>query len=129
VRGGIGLPPARRYTVWLRGSFGRTVDVSIDGRRLAALRWQESYPGLDVPVADVALEPGPHVVEILRAGGGLLPGMGNDVGSSSMLGTIGPLAFAPVPEPGVRTAGPAQAAAVCRDPRPLDWLEVVRSGG
>ena len=124
----LSLPSTATYALWLRGSFGRAIQVSVDGRPVSTVRWDESYPAQYVPVGALRLRAGRHRVEVLRGGGGLLPGTGNDIGSASTLGRVGPLAFAPARGPAAaRTARGSRAAAICRSPRALDWIEIVRA--
>lgn len=126
----VDVPETDTYRLWLRGSFGREVRVAVDGREVGTLRWQLSYPDQYEPVSTLRLSAGRHRVEIVRTGGSLLPGTGNDIGNSATLGTIGPIVFAPVgEEPTVRSVPASRAMDVCRSAAPLDWVEIVRPEG
>jgi hypothetical protein len=126
----IELPTDTNYRLWLQGSVGRTVRVSVDGRVVSNVRWQEGYPGGWDALGTVPLRAGRHRVEIFRGGGrSLLPGTGNDVGSSQTLGSIGALLFEPPSRSTVRTVTPAAGMAACRGRAALDWMEIVRPRG
>src|SRR5262249_20092503 len=116
----VELPADTNYTLWLLGSFGRPVQVIVDGRTVKTVRWEESYPGAWDALATVRLRKGNHRVELLRGGGGLLPGTGSDIGSAQTLGAIGPILFDPRASTPIRTVGAKQAAAVCRNAKGLD---------
>lgn len=115
------------YGLWLRGSFGRRVSVTIDGRAVGSARWAENYPLQYEPLGSVRLRAGRHVVDIVRGGGTLLPGTGNDIGPEGTTSRIGPLALIRAgTRPVVRIVDPAAGLRICASARPLDWLEVVR---
>jgi hypothetical protein len=119
------VPTAGRYQLSLLGSIGRKVTVSVDGRRIAALRWRESYPGQFMPLAAIRLSQGSHRLAIERGGGSLLPGTGNDPQGTTR--TIGPLLLDPTfQRETVRTAPASRAGALCRSDTRMDWLEVLR---
>ena len=114
------------YRIFIRGSFGRRVTVSVDDRPIGSLRWRESYPGQFSLVATVRLTRGEHALSVVRPGGNLLPGTGND--ASGQLTTIGVVVAAPVgAREVVRSAAASRLAGLCRSDRRLDWIEVVRS--
>jgi hypothetical protein len=124
----VDIRRAGTYRVFLRGSVGRRVTVSLDGRLLGSERWRESYAGQSMLVATVRLAKGEHLLEVLRGGGSLLPGTGND--ASGVTTRIGPVSFDPTFErETVRTAPASRLDAVCGSQRPLDWIEVLRSPG
>ncbi len=115
------------FDVWIRGSFGRRVTVSVDGRRLGAVRWQENYPLHYEPLGRARLAAGrPHEFEVLRGGGSVLPGTGNELGPEGIITRIGPISVTrPGPGPPVRIVSAARGMEVCRGDRRLDWMEVV----
>jgi hypothetical protein len=114
-----------RYRVFLRGSIGRTVTLSVDGRRIGAVRWRESYPGQYSSVTTLQLDRGRHELEVLRGGGSLLPGTGNDPSGTTT--TIGPVVFDPTFEREVvRTAPASRLRSICASDTRMDWLEVLR---
>ena len=111
--------PAGAYDVWVRGTSGRELVVSVDDRRVGAARGVNT-PGQWLRAGAVTLEGGRHRVSLLRPGGDLAPGDG-------YVGEIGPVAFVPTqaraelveaePEAAVRT--------FCRGDD-WDWVERVR---
>jgi hypothetical protein len=122
----IRIPRDGAYRLWLGGSFGREVLVSLAGRPFASVRWQESYPGQYEPLGATRLTRGTHLAEIVRGGGSLLPGTADDLGPEGATTRIGPLAVAPADDRrGVRYAPASRAMAICRGDEALDWLEVV----
>lgn len=123
----FGIPNSGTYRVWMRGSVGRKVEIAIDGRKVGALRWRESYPGQYEPVTTMRLTRGTHHIEIVRGGGNLLPGTGND--ASGFTTIIGPVVFDPTfQHETIRTAPASALADLCRSDVRLDWLEVLRPG-
>src|SRR3954447_6586928 len=97
------VPATGTYRLFLRGSVGRAVHVSIDGRQVGTLRWRESYPGQYNGLGRLRLTAGSHRVDVVRGSGTVMPGTGNDPGGTTS--TIGPLALDPVFErEAVRTA-------------------------
>jgi hypothetical protein len=126
VRYEVRAARAGRYALWLGGSFGRTVTVTVDGREVGRLRWQGNYPRQLEPVGTVSLEAGKHVVEVRRSGGSLLPGTGNEVDLEGTTTRVGELVVAP-PDAArpVRTVSSAEAAEACASGEPWDWAEVV----
>ena len=122
----VGVPQTGRYTIWLSGSFGRQVTVSVDGREVGRLRWQGNYPRQFEPVDTVALQAGEHVVEVSRSGGSVLPGTGNELDLEGTTTRVGSLVLAPpdAPRP-VRSVSPEEAAEVCASDERWDWAEVV----
>lgn len=113
------------YDVFFRASVGRRVKVSIDGRQIAAPRWRESYPGQSMLLATMRLTRGTHRLEVVRGGGNLLPGTGNDAAGTTT--SIGPVVFDPLSEREVVRSAPAsQLNAVCASRQGFDWIEVWR---
>jgi hypothetical protein len=113
--------------VWIRGSFGRRVTVSVDGREIGSLRWRENYPLHYEPLGAVRLSAGRHRFEIVRGGGSILPGTGNEIAAEGITTRIGPIALVSRgPRPRVRNVSARDGIRVCRGGRRLDWIEVVR---
>jgi hypothetical protein len=65
------------YRLWLRGSFGREVEVLIDGRRAGAVSDELAQPANWIDLGTVELGAGAHRVEIVRGDGGIAPGSGD----------------------------------------------------
>jgi hypothetical protein len=118
LEGRVSVPRAGRYELWLEGSFGRPVEVRIDGRRVASVGDVANYRGDSVLLRSVTLPAGTHRVKLTRGGGGLRPGDGGK------LWRVGRLWLKPLPDaPRVLEVEPGRAAVLCG--RPLDWLEIV----
>jgi hypothetical protein len=101
------------------------VTVSIDGRVVGTPRWRESYQGHYEQLADVTLRGRDHTLSILRPGGDLLPGTGNDASGATTL--LGPVVLEPVNEQTVMQTAPAsRLGSVCRSNTRMDWIEVIR---
>jgi hypothetical protein len=77
VAGSLDLKGTGRYEVWLRGSFGRAVDVHIDGRGAGSAHDELAQPANWLDLGAVELQSGRHRVELIRGGGDLSPGNGD----------------------------------------------------
>jgi hypothetical protein len=91
------LPRAGAWTLWLQGQFMPSVDVSVDGRRVAALEGQLAgnslVPDTATPIP-LRLGGGPHVLSVARGGFSLTPGNGGSAVLAAAFLT-----------PGARTSG------------------------
>ncbi|MEJ7893306.1 MAG: hypothetical protein WKF94_11770 [Solirubrobacteraceae bacterium] len=105
-----------RYRGWVKGSFGRSIEVRVDGRRAGAAKGVDNL-GQWHETGDVELGRGRHVLELRRAGGGLAPGDG-------YLGELGALLLTRVEDAGLRTVEPRDAKSLCGGS--YDWIEAVR---
>ena len=85
VRGRAVLTEPGPYELWLRGSFGREVEVRIDGRHAGAARDELAQPANWLELGSLELDAGTHRVELVRAGGDLSPGNGD---GSRTLGSL-----------------------------------------
>ncbi|MDQ3588463.1 MAG: hypothetical protein M3375_08975, partial [Actinomycetota bacterium] len=105
------------YDIWFGGSFGRPIQVLIDGKPFKTIANRRNYPEQLEPLGTQRLRAGGHVVEIVRGGPRLAPGTGADEGVP-----IGPVVAAKrEPHAGVvRRAPLSRAGALCRSPRRLD---------
>lgn len=126
VEGTVRLPQGGRMGLWIEGSFGRGVRVAVDGREVGEVAYEPGNPGQYLPIGEVRLEPGRHLVQITRGGGSLRPGSGG--GDQSSANHIGPLALSPPANERrrLRTVSPDDATSLCG--RRLDWVEVVAPG-
>jgi hypothetical protein len=109
------------YDVWIQGSFGRGVEVSVAGEHVGSVGHEVNGRGPYEKAGTVELAAGRNVVELDRGGGDLSPGDG-------MLELLGPVVLVPSGSGGaeraVRYLQPRNYAALCG--RNLDWIEVVR---
>ena len=130
--GHLVIPSAQNYELFLRGSFGRGVEVRVDGRTLGSVKDQlAGIPMGLVPVSDVYLSAGGHTVEYEYHSADLTPGSGETLGNGkfareshhTLLAAIvlEPLQHPPSELISVR---PAEARSLCG--RPLNWVEIVR---
>jgi hypothetical protein len=119
LTGNIVVGASGRYTVWLGGSFARTVTISIDGRRAGSLRSVLTETGQWTPFGSLRLRAGSHTVTLRYGGSRFAPGSG--AGPFA----LGPLALS-LTQPGENliSVSPADARSLCG--RSLDWVEVVR---
>ena len=77
VNGVVQLARAGTYELWLRGSFGPEISVSVDGRHAGSVDRQLSQPAGWVKLGALRLGEGDHRIAIARAGSGVAPGSGN----------------------------------------------------
>ena len=122
------LPRTDTYEVWMEGTVGRPVKFLVDGHLLGTVAYEERYPEQFLRVGTGELSAGRHTLELVRGGGSLHPGSGDDVDPDTRL--LGPVVFLPK---GSRTyqvrVAPASAAAkVCAAPVGYEWMEVLRPG-
>jgi hypothetical protein len=122
VAGSVRVPDSARYQLWLGGSFGRALDVRVDGRLVGRSPAALSGPGEYAAVASpLTLAAGAHRVAVFRPGRSLAPGAGG--GSSRRLG---PLMLTPAGA----AAGTPRFLSVRRWRRLCrvspDWIEVVQ---
>jgi hypothetical protein len=117
ARGSVDVTRPGRYEAWLAGSFGRPIEVEIDGQLVGAAHGVNNV-GQWLPVGEVRLSTGTHAVSLSRAGGNLEPGDG-------YIGELGPLVLEPAGSgPALERFEPDQARALCG--RAWDWIELVR---
>jgi hypothetical protein len=121
VSGFVRVPRTGVYEVWLKGAFGRPVEVRIDGHRLGAARDELSQPASWIELNGLPLKAGRHRIELVRGGGTLEPGNGD---GRRMLG---PVALRPTGESSrVSALPPSRWRRLCG--RGLAWAEVIRPG-
>jgi hypothetical protein len=121
------VPVAGRYDLFMEGSYGRPVDVIIDGRHVATAAYQVSYPAAWIKVGSVRLSAGVHRIELVRGGVSLHAGNGDGVDPFNR--TVGPLVLMPASTavPSLRYAGVAQLRQLCESKKPPRWIEVERA--
>jgi hypothetical protein len=108
-----------RYGTWLEGTFRRSLEVSVDGRRMYRGRGELMHEGIETLLGYVQLEPGRHQIGLRYGGADLRPGSG---GPASSFGPIVVSRY--TDETGVRYVNPTDARSLCG--KRLDWVEVVR---
>ncbi len=114
----VTVPAAGRYGVWLAGSFRRRLELSVDGKPLAARRHRLTHPGVLTPFGETALSAGAQALTLRYDAASLSPGSGGRPFA------LGPLVVGPVgPPPPVSYFEPAAARTLCG--RSLDWVEAV----
>jgi hypothetical protein len=111
--------PAGRYRVWVKGNFGRGVEVRIDARRVGRAGEVQS-PEQMALAGTVTLEGGRHTLSLVRGGPGLGPGNSRDEHYDAVF-------LEPAAEPRVREVRPDRARSLCG--RQADWVELVDGGG
>jgi hypothetical protein len=115
ARGSVVTAPGR-YRVWLRGTFGRDIDVYVDGRRVGEAR-EVDTPDQWTDLGTLNLGAGSHRVELRRPPKRLSPGDG----APSRLGR---LAFERTGTRGAIWVRPRDVRRLCGDE--VDWVEVAR---
>jgi hypothetical protein len=101
--------------VWFRGSFGRGAKVYVDGR-YAGRATSVQTPQQMARVGTVTLTRGRHRVEIVRGGGSLAPGNGQDEVYDTVF-------LEPEAAELLVSRRPGEARSLCG--RRLDWVEAV----
>ena len=130
--GHLMIPSAQNYELFLRGSFGRGVEVRVDGRTLGSVKDQlAGIPMGLVPVSDVFLFPGVHTVEYEYHSADLTPGSGETLGNGKFAREshhtlLAAIVLEPLQHPPSEliSVSPAEARSLCG--RPLNWVEIVR---
>jgi hypothetical protein len=107
--------PAGRYRVWVRGTFGRGVDVLVDGRRVGRAEDVQTREQMAL-AGEVMLDDGPHEVKLVRGEPAPLPGNGRDEGYDSIF-------LEPAAPTVLRRARPDEAASLCGGR--ADWVEAL----
>jgi hypothetical protein len=120
------IPEAGRYDFFIEGSFGRPVNVIVDGHHVGTAAYQVSYPGEWIEIASRWLSRGTHRIEITRGGVSLHPGNGDGVDPSNR--TVGPLIIIPAQSavPALRYGTAGDAYRLCKSKQPPRWIEIMR---
>lgn len=120
------VPVAGRYDFFIEGSFGRPVNVTVDGHHVGTAAYQVSYPAEWIMIATHWLSAGVHKIEITR--GGLSLHAGNGDGIDPFNRTIGPLVLMParLSVPSVHYGSVRELSRLCKSSRAVRWLEVNR---
>jgi hypothetical protein len=107
--------PAGRYRVWVRGTFGRGVDVRVDGRTVGRAEDVQTREQMAL-AGEARLGGGSHRIELVRGGAGPGPGNGRDEGYQAVF--LEPVA------PTVLKRVPARRASSLCGTR-ADWVELL----
>ena len=110
-----------RYDVWLEGSFGRAIEVDVDGQHVGKVGDALNNRLVAERAGSVELDRGKHVMQLVRGGRTLAPGGG---GGNRLLG---PVVLTP-PDPGglpVKTIHANDWRTLCG--RSVDWIDAVGS--
>jgi hypothetical protein len=122
------LPRAATYSLWMAGTIGRPVKFILDGHAVGTIAYEERYPGQFLHIGVRTLGAGRHTLTIVRGGGSLHPGSGDDVDPDTR--GLGPIVFSPA-EPAsqrVQVAPAGAASRICSAPVGYQWLEVLKPG-
>jgi len=116
------------YSLWIAGTIGRPVRFILDGRALATIAYEERYPSQFIRIGSRALGAGAHTLTLVRGGGSLHPGSGDDISPDTR--GLGPIVVLPGEAPSdiVNVAPASAAGAICSAPVGYQWMEVLRPG-
>jgi hypothetical protein len=122
------LPRAGTYSLWMAGSIGRPVKFILDGRPVGTVAYEERYPGQLIRIGSRELGAGAHTLTVIRGGGSLHAGSGDDVDPDTR--GLGPIVLLPGESPSdqVNVAPASSAARICSAPVGYEWIEVLRPG-
>jgi hypothetical protein len=118
------LPVSGAWDVWVQGQIMPTVQLSVDGTRIASIAGQLDGNSLvpdTVPPIPVQLAAGRHRLSVTRPGFSLAPGDGG----SAVLDAIFLTPARTDPQGPLRTAAPSHWRALCG--RSYQWVELVRA--
>jgi hypothetical protein len=119
VTGSLTVTQPGRFAIWVEGTFNRPVAVIIDGRKVGTVPRGLNPRRIYSSAGSVTLQPGRHIVQLVRPGGDLYPGDGGHAA------TIGPLVLDPASDTrAVRQVPVSQWRQLCG--QNLDWVESVR---
>ncbi len=114
----VDVPRRGLYSLWLGGSFRRTVTVSVDGTETGSLTGQLNTTRQWTPLGSIALAQGRHRVTLRYDGSKLLPGSGG------IPFAMGPLVLSRTTDDlPVTYVAPNAARSLCG--KRLDWVEAV----
>ncbi len=118
------LPAPGVWDVWVQGQIMPTIELSVDGHRIASIAGQLDGNSLvpdTVPPVPVQLAAGRHRVSVTRAGFSLAPGDGG----SAVLDAIVLTPARTDPQGPLRVAAPARWRTLCG--RQYRWIEITRA--
>ena len=118
----VDVPAAGQYDLYLQGSVRNRLVLFVDGVEAGAVRNQLNEAQQFLYFGRVALQAGPHDVELVLDGQSLAPGSGGPPEP------VGPLVLDPAAneDPPVRELPSSRAGELCG--RQLDWVEALPPG-
>lgn len=116
VRGTAGVRGGT-YQAWIQGSFGRPMELRVDGRAVGSAQGIDTPRGWLRAGGPITLSPGRHTIEVERPSGGLAPGDGarSDLGALALVAP-GQDRLQEIPAGDVRSR-------ICG--RSWDWIDLV----
>jgi hypothetical protein len=116
----LAAPADGLYEIGIDGSFRSLLELSVDGRKVAAQRHVLNWPSEYEPLATVRLKKGEHRLTLRYTGPDAHPGSAGN----GFFG-LGPLVIGRTgPDLPVTYVSPAKARSLCG--KTLDWVEAVR---
>jgi hypothetical protein len=121
--GRLEVPGPGEYIAWIEGSVHGSVELYLDGERVASTRNQINNEGSFVRLGRILIDRGAYDVEVRYGGADLRPG------SAPPPETTGPVFFSPatVSEPRTTSVSVDRADELCG--RPWDWIEAIAPAG
>jgi len=122
------VPQPGNYSLWIAGSIGRPIKFILDKRSVGTVAYEERYPGQFIHIGARQLAGGAHTLELVRGGGSLHPGSGDNVDPDT--GELGQIVLIPGESPSaqVKVVPASEAAKVCATPVGYQWMEVLTPG-
>jgi hypothetical protein len=116
------------YSLWIAGSIGRPIKFILDGHSAGTVAYEERYPGQFIHIGARQLAAGGHTLELVRGGGSLHPGSGDNVDPDT--GELGQIVLIPGESPPsqVKVVPASEAEKACSAPVGYQWMEVLRAG-
>jgi hypothetical protein len=116
------FPSGGEYRVWVEGSFGRRVDVSVNDEQVGSVQYELGNPGQFIDLGETSIESGEQEITVSQGGFDPRPGNG---GSQAGLRHLGPVVFSQPSneEPTTLRVDPSDWRSLCD--RRLDWVEVL----
>jgi hypothetical protein len=107
--------PAGRYRVWVRGTFGRGVDVKVDDHAVGRAEDVQTREQMAL-AGEAELGDGSHSIALVRARPGPTPGNGRDEGYQAVF-------LEPVAPTVLRRVPPKRVSSLCGTR--ADWVELL----
>lgn len=122
------LSAGDRFDMWIEGTIGRPVKFLIDGHPVGTVAYEERYPGQFLRIGSAQIGPGRHTLRIVRGGGSLHPGSGDDVDPDTRI--LGAVVLLPNNSQSyqLHVVPAGDAARVCRARIGYEWMEILTRG-